>query len=348
MVRIGIVGVGGIGYGRHIPDIIASEDGKVVAICDIDEERLKYVGDKLHLDAAHRFVHYTDLIACPDVDAVEICTPNYLHCEIALAAVKAGKPVNVEKPLDVNVEATLALQQALQESKVPNMISFSYRFKSAVRYAKEILDQGMIGEIININAAYMQSGAFIPGRRLEWRFEKEKAGSGALGDLGSHLIDMAMLLFGDIKTVSATMGTVVKQRKRLDGEEYADVLVDDYCNFIAEFANGASGLFNITKCAIGHSNTIKFEVFGRDGVISFNLNQPDTLDVCIGKIDAEGFGIHTVKVPDRYKACQGQTFIDLVKGKETPLLPTIDDGIKCQRVLDAIQRSAEQQRIITL
>lgn len=348
MVGIGVVGVGGIGAGCHIPGIQATANGRVVAICDIDPEKLKRVGDQLGLDEAHRFADYRDLIACTDVDAVEVCTPNYLHCRIALAAVQAGKAINVEKPLDVDFEATQALAKELEARKVPNMVCFSYRFKSAVRYAKEILDQGLIGDIFTVNVAYQQSGALIPGRRLEWRFEKEKTGTGALGDLGAHLVDMAMLLCGDIKTVSAQMGTAVKRRRRLDSEEYADVNVDDYCNFVAQFANGASGLFSITKCAIGHSNTIKFEIFGRDGVLSFNLNEPNTLDVCIGKIDVESNGLHTIQVPVRYRVDQEQTFVNLVEGKETPLLPTIADGIRCQKVLDAVQRSAETQTVVSV
>lgn len=348
MVGVGVVGLGRIAVYKHIPDILSSVGGRVTAICDIDKAALNRAGDKLNIDASHRFERYEDMVLCKDVDAVDICTPNYMHCPIALFAVRAGKPVNVEKPLGVSLEDTLALQAAMRETDTPGMMCFSYRFMKAVRYAKEILDQGLISEILNINVAYLQSGALIPGRRLEWRFDRAKAGSGALGDLGAHLIDMAILLLGDIKGVSARMGTVVKRRKQLTCEEYADVTVDDYCNFIAEFSSGASGVFNISKCAIGHSNTIRFEIFGRDGVISFNLNQPDTLDICIGKIDVECSGLHTVTVPERYSACQGHAFIDMVMGKQTPLLPTISDGVNCQRVLDAVMLSAESEAVVRL
>ena len=347
MLGIGIIGLGRIS-GKHIGDNKASKDARTAAICDIDIEKLNTKGDELGIDQAHRFERYEDLIACPDVDAVEICTPNYLHCRMALAAARAGKPFCVEKPLDINLEATRALQEALREKSVPNMVCFTHRLKSAVRYAKEIIDEGLLGEIITVNVAYLQSGVFIPGRRFEWRFDKPQTGSGALADLGSHLLDMAMFLVGDITSVSGQTGTVVKKRKRLDSEEYADVLVDDYCNFIARFQNGASALFNITKCAIGHSNTIKFEVFGRDGIISFNLNEPDTLDVCLGKIDAEGNGLHTVKVPERYRVNQGQMFYDLILGREPNQLPTVEDGLRVQRVLDAVLASAEQHRVIDL
>lgn len=347
MVRVGVVGVGGNGSG-HVRRTSAIKNAEVVAICDIDPIKLKNIGDQFGIAEDHRFLDYKDLIACPDVEAVEISTPNYMHCEIALAAVKAGKPINVEKPLDINVERTKELAEELEKTGIRNMVCFSYRFKSAVRYAKDILDEGLLGDIYTVNIAYQQSGALIPGRRLEWRFEKEKAGSGTLGDLGSHLIDMAMLLCGNIKSVSAQMGTAVKSRRRLDSEEYADVNVDDFCNFVAQFESGASAVFSVTKCAIGHSNTIKFEVFGSKGVISFNLNEPDTLDVCVGKIDVESNGLHTIQVPARYRVDQQETFINMCEGIETPLLPTVADGVKVQKVLDAVILSAETQRVVNI
>ncbi len=347
MINVGIIGLGRISS-KHIGDCSASKDARVAAVCDIDTGKLNSKGEELGIDLAHRFERYQDLIACPDVDAVEICTPNYLHCEMAAAAARAGKPFLVEKPLDVSLEATETLRDALSENNVPNMVCFSHRLKSAVRFAKEIIDQGMLGEIFTVNVAYLQSGVLIPGRRLEWRFDKPKTGSGALADLGSHLLDMAMLLNGGITSVSAQTGTAVKKRKRLDSEEYADVLVDDYCNFVARFENGASGLFNITKCAVGHGNTIKFEIFGRDGVISFNLNEPDTLDVCVGKIDVEGNGLHTVKVPERFRVNQGQMFYDLILGRSPSMVPTVEDGLRVQKVLDAVLASAEQHTVIDL
>lgn len=142
----------------------------------------------------------------------------------------------------------------------------------------------MIGDIVNIDVQYLQSGAFIEGRRLEWRFVKEYAGSGALGDLGVHLLDLATFLAGDLKRVSAHTKTVVNKRKKLDSEEYAPVEVDDYTSFIGEMESGAMANFLITKCAIGNSNTIKFDVYAKKGVISFNLNNPTELSVCIGEI----------------------------------------------------------------
>lgn len=122
MVRIGIIGVGGIANGRHIPEIQKSSGGKITAICDINEKALKATGDKLGIPEHLRFTDYRDLIASDEVDAVEICTPNHLHVPMAVDAVKAGKPVNVEKPLSVNLDKAQPLKAALEENPVPNMM----------------------------------------------------------------------------------------------------------------------------------------------------------------------------------------------------------------------------------
>lgn len=347
-VRVGIIGIGGIATGKHIPELLNTNECEITAICDIDENRLKTIGDKLQLDQAHRFTDYKELIACSDVDAVEICTPNYLHIPMALEAVKAGKPINVEKPLSVDLEHTVPLDEALKQKPVANMMCFSYRFFPAVRFAKWILKKNMIGKVVSVNVEYLKSSAFMEGRRLDWRFVKEYAGTGVLGDLGVHLIDMAEFLIGKIDSVSATAGTVVKERKRLDSEELAPVETDDYCNFIAEMEGDIVASFVITRCAIGNQNTIKFDIFGTDGVISFNLNNPNILAVCIGEVDKKADGLHTVNVPAEFKITQEQMFIDMVNGKECEYLPTVADGLRCQAILDSLLLSSEEKRWVRI
>ena len=343
MQRIGIIGLGNIAMGKHIPQLQKIADCKITAICDTNERKLKSIGDRLNIPEEYRFTDYNDLINCPEVDAVEVCTPNYLHVPMAVAAVKAGKPVNVEKPLSVDLASTKPLADALAETEVPNMMCFSYRFCPAVRYAKWIMDNGLLGDIVNIDVAYLKNSAFFEGRRLEWRFIKEKAGTGVLGDLGVHLIDLAELLAGDIKAVSGTTDIVVKQRQKEESDEWAPVETDDYAAFLADMASGAKANFMITRCAIGQQNTIKFDVYGTKGVLSFDLNHPDVLGVCIGEVDRMSESIHTVKVPKKFFIEQEQMFINMLNSKECELLPTIKDGLHSQRVLDAIVESAEKR-----
>ncbi len=348
MVRIGIIGVGGIATSVHIPGLEKVKDCKITAICDIDEKQLKKVGDKLNIPNELRFTDYKALIACPEVDAVEICTPNHLHVPIAIEAIEAGKPVEVEKPLSIDLPSTEPLTEALAKNPVPNMMCFSYRFRPATQFAKWIMDKGLLGDIISVDVAYLKSSAFMEGRRLDWRFVKEYAGTGVLGDLGVHLIDMTRFLVGDLRSVCATKEIVVKQRKRLDSEELADVETDDYCSFLAELEGGVKSNFTITRCAIGNVNTIKYDIYGTEGMISFNLNDPNVLGVCIGEIDKKADGLHTVKVPKQFNALQEETFVKLASGMDVPHPTVIEDGIATQKILDAILLSCDERRWVDI
>ncbi len=343
MLRIGIIGVGSIANYVHIPNIEKSPDAVLSAICDISDEALKTTGEKYGIDESHRFKNHLDLINCPDVDAVEICTPNHLHVPFAIDVIKAGKPVNIEKPISTCYEKAYPIIEALKQNNVPNMMCFSYRFMPAVRYAKHLMEKGILGDIINVKVEYFKDSAFIPGRKLEWRFIKEYAGTGVLGDLGVHLIDLAEFLLGDITSVCAKKDIVIKKRPLIDGEGEGDVETDDYCMFLADFKGGITGIFNITRCAYGNGNTIAFEIFGTNGYLSVNLNSPDKITLCAGDIDIECKGTHTITVPPSYSSNQEQTFIDTCLGRNCQYLPTISDGLKSQRRLDALLKSSEEK-----
>lgn len=342
MVRIGIIGVGRIANGVHIPEIQKSNGGEIVAICDNDEAALKKTAEKLNIDKDHCFTDYKKLIACDDVDAVEICTPNYLHVEMAEAAIKSGKPVNVEKPLSISLEQVGTLGELAEKENVPNMMSFSYRFKPAVRYAKWIMEKGLIGKVLTINVEYLKASAIDKNRPMEWRFKKALAGTGVLGDLGVHLIDMARFLVGDFVSICGKTGIFVDKRPVRGTDHYEAVETDDFCNFIAELEGGTHASFSITRCAIGHKNTIKFDIFGSDGVLSFDLNNPDILYVCVGEVDLKSNSLHMVNVPGEFRITQEQTFINMASGEECKYLPTIKDGIENQKILDAILKSSEE------
>ncbi len=347
MLKIGIVGCGRISA-VHIWGIEqAGGTGKIVAVCDIDEDKLNATGDKLGIPQEYRFTNYMDLINCPEVEAVEVCTPNHLHVPIALEAAKAGKPVEIEKPLTTTYkDGVEELIKVIEEKNLPNMMCFSYRFMPAVRYAKHLLENGALGQIVNVNIEYLQSGVLIPGRRLEWRFVKEYAGTGTLGDLGVHLIDMTRFLVGEFKSVFAMQNTIVKERQKLDSDEFAPVEVDDITSFIASLENNVIANFLVTKCAVGESNTIKYEIYGTKGVIKFNLNKPGELTVCS---PATG-GVPTVeKVAKEFFLGQEECFIDAASGtKVHPHYPDVREGGKSQIIVDAIQQSATEKRVVEL
>lgn len=345
MLGIGIIGLGGISR-KHIKEITASKDAKIRAICDIDEAKLKTVGDQLQIPEECRFTDYRALIQCPQVEAVEICTPNYLHIPMAMEVVKAGKALELEKPLSVDYRGVDELLQAIEEKGVPNMTCFSYRFMPAVRYAKHLISSGKLGRIINVDVAYLKSSAFWAGRRLDWRFVKEYAGCGVIGDLGVHLIDMTRYLVGDFQTVYASTEIVVKERQKLDSDEYAPVETEDIASFLARLEGNVKANFLITRCAIGNNNTIQYAIYGTEGVLQFNLNHPEELTVCIGDVDRETDSLHTVKVPKDYARGQEETFIRAALGKSDEDCPSIREGAKCQKIVDALLESARTDTVV--
>lgn len=347
-VRVGIIGTGGIANGKHIKELLECADAKIVALCDIDPVALKRSAEKAGVPEDKCYTDYRDLIADPDVDAVEICTPNYLHAPMAKDVLAAGKFLNLEKPVTMNYQQALEVVEAEQQSDAFGMVCFSYRFMPAVRYAKYLVEQNKLGNIVGLNVAYLKNSAFWEGRRLEWRFDKEKAATGVLGDLGSHLIDLAQMLAGNIVELCATTQVVVKERVTLDGTGVGAVNTDDSCSFVARFACGAEGCFHITRCAIGHQNTIRYDVYGDKGALSFDLNNPTVLTVCFGEGDPKNFKPETVAVPEEFYLGQEQAFIDAIKGKRDPLFPTLSDGAQGQRVLDAMLESAEQRCWVSL
>lgn len=346
-VRVGIIGIGGIAE-KHIRELLQCEDATIVALCDIEQKALARGREKTGVPVEKCYTDYRALIADEAVDAVEICTPNYLHAEMARAALAAGKPINLEKPIALSYEQAKTVLDAEASSATFGMTCFSYRFMPAVRYAKSLVDCGCIGTVVGLNVAYLKSSAFWEGRALEWRFEKEKAGSGVVGDLGVHLIDLAQLLAGNIVALCSTYQTVVKERPTLDGKGVGKVSTDDSCSFIARFACGAEGCFHITRCAIGHANTIRYDVYGERGSLSFDLNDPTVLTVCRAEGDPKDCQGETVKVPEEFYLSQEQGFINAVLGKRDALFPTISDGAESQKVVDAILRSAERGAWMTI
>lgn len=348
-INIGIIGVGGIAMGTHYNELKNIKNCKIAAICDTDTNRLKERGDILGIPEELRFTDYKQLIDCDKIDAVEVCTPNNWHPEMAAYAIEKGKPVNIEKPLGLSVEHAKVILDAQEKYGTDAMVCFSYRFKSAVRYAKKLLSENAIGDILGVNVKYLKDSGLWEGRRLEWRFQKEYGGTGVLGDLGVHLIDMCTFLVGDIKQVFGKLDIIVKKRQRLDSDEWADVTTDDACNFIATLENGATANFSISRCVLGHSNTITFEIFGTDGIIAFDLNHPDELQVCIGTADKEcGGGLHKLKVPGKYGISQEGSFVEIARGNEPVCHPTVKDGIKCQKILDAVLLSSETGKAVDI
>lgn len=243
----------------------------------------------------------------PDIDIVDICTPNNTHAKIAIEALKAGKHVICEKPLASTIEEAEAMAEAAKSSGSTTMVAFNYRRTPAVALAKKFIDDGRIGDVINFRGTYLQDWSADPDGPLSWRFQKSVAGSGAVGDIGTHVVDLAHYLVGPIETVQAITSTYVKTRplqqgavdklgasQKSSGGERAEVDVDDEVMSMVRFANGAIGSIEATRNAWGRNNYITLEIHGTKGSIHFNYERRDELQVMFADDPAETRGFRTI------------------------------------------------------
>ena len=312
------------------------------------------------------------LVRRDDVDLVDVCTPGDTHAEITVAALEAGKHVLCEKPLANTVEearAMVAAAERAQERGVHSMVAFNYRRVPAIALARRLVEQGRIGEIRHVRAVYLQDWIVDPEFPLVWRLQKDKAGSGALGDIGAHIVDAAQFVTGDRLTgVSALTETFIKERP-LVGEssglaatatvERGPVTVDDAALFMGRFAGGAVASFEATRFATGRKNALRLEVNGSRGSLAFDFESMNELSFFDGDDPGDSNGFRRILVTEPTHPYTGawwppghglgyeHTFTheiaDLVRdlGAGTAPTPSFADGLQVQLVLDAVSRSAE-------
>jgi predicted dehydrogenase len=254
----------------------------------------KYTGD------------WREVVEDPEIDVIDIATPNHLHAEIAIAAAKAGKHVISEKPLARTTEEAKAMYEAVQEAGVVHMVAFNYRRTPAVALAKKYIEEGSIGRITNFRGTYLQDWSADPNSPLSWRFQKKIAGSGALGDIATHVIDLARYLVGDIAQVNALLSTFITERPlQTSGADAlgnvtigegprGTVDVDDEVMTMIRFSSGAVGSIEATRNTHGRNNFITFEIHGTEGSIIFNYERRDELQVSFANDPADRRGFRTV------------------------------------------------------
>ena len=303
------------------------------------------------------------LVQRPDIDVVDICTPNDSHCEIALAALAAGKIVICEKPLAMNSSEARRMVEAAEASGRPTMVSFNYRRVPAVALARQLVEQGRLGRIFHYRALYLQDWTISPklaqGGNTLWRLDADVAGSGVTGDLLAHAIDLALWLAGSITQVSAMTETFITERHLQDDPSTVrPVRIDDACAFLARFANGALGTFESTRYASGRKNHNTFEINGEKGSIVFDLEDAHQLRYYDHGDDSLVRGFRTIGVWDGdhpymknwwVPGCAigyEHTFINQLSDFLTGLeqgekqVPDFRDGYRTQLVCDAVLESA--------
>jgi predicted dehydrogenase len=270
---------------------------RLVHAADTAPDRVAYAREVLGYQRGSS--DYREVLADPEVEVVSICAPNMLHREIGVAAAEAGKPFWIEKPVGRNVEETAAVAAAANAAGLVTSVGFNYRNAPAVEHSRELIADGALGRITNVRAVFFSGYAAEPRGALSWRFDRRLAGSGALGDLLSHVIDLLQYMVGPVAEVTALISTVYRQRPILpmgsashfavveDGE-LGTVGNEDYAATLVRFADdargaGAVGTLEASRVIVGPQCGLGFELYGTDGSLAWNFEQLNELRVCLGR-----------------------------------------------------------------
>ena len=338
-------------------------------IVDINEAAAKEAKEKFAFESWTTDWH--NVINDEDIDVIDICTPNNMHSEIAIAAANAGKNIICEKPISLTVEEAKQMYEASKKNNITTMVAFNYRKTPAVQLAKKYIDEGSIGDILDFHGTYLQDWSADPESPLSWRFQKSICGSGALGDIGTHVVDILRYLVGDFKKVNARTATYIKERPIQTG--FADSLgnnkadkssplgevdVDDQCAFMVECSNNAFGIIEATRNAWGRNNYITFEIHGTKGTLAFDYEHRDELQVCFSSDPPDRRGFRSVYTGPNHPYGKGMWPIpalgigytetkiiecyDFFSGLRngTEVSPNFKDGYAIELISDAVLKSA--------
>lgn len=330
------------------------------AVCARDRDKAQAFAAKWGYESVE--TDWRALIARKDIDAVDICTPNNLHKEIAVAAAAAGKAILCEKPLAMNAAEGEEMCRAVEAAGVPNMVWYNYRRVPAVTFAKQIVDSGKLGKVFHYRANFLQDwtiSADLPqGGTALWRLDVAAAGSGVTGDLLAHCIDTALWINGPITSVTAMTETFIKERKHVLTGKVEKVGIDDACAFLCRFANGSLGLFESTRYARGHKALYTFEVNGERASLKWDLHDLHRLQYFDHRDEGTLRGWRSIHVTDGEHPYMGKWWVpglaigyehsfihqvaDFLDGlaKGQPVGPTFRDALETQKVCDAVLASA--------
>ncbi|MCS7167777.1 MAG: Gfo/Idh/MocA family oxidoreductase [Gemmatales bacterium] len=336
------------------------------AACARNVEKLKAFAETWGYESIE--TDWRKLVERRDIDLVDICVPNNLHAEIALAAAQAGKMILCEKPLAMNAAEGQKMVEAVEKAGVANMVWYNYRRVPAVSLAKRLIDEGRLGRIFHYRAQFLQDWTINPevpqGGTALWRLDVHAAGSGVTGDLLAHCIDTAMWLNGPITQVCAMTETFVKQRQHALTGKIEPVGIDDACAFLARYANGSLGVFESTRYARGHKALYTFEINGEHASLAWNLHDLHRLAYFDHRDEGKLRGWRSIHVTDHggehpymdkwwvpgLQIGYEHTFIHQLAdfltalGKGELAEPTFRTALQTQKVCDAVLESARTRQ----
>ena len=369
-IGIGLLGVGWMGevhstsYRRvpiHFPE--CEGRARLVVAADEVDERARAAAERLGYERST--TDWRQVIADPEVEAVSICAPNFLHREMALAAAEAGKHFWGEKPLGALPEDTLEIERAVERAGVRTIVGLNYRNPPAVQHAKRLLDDGALGEANHFRMQFLASYSANPRGALSWRFSRALSGHGILSDLGSHAVELAQFLLGPIVRATATSAILIPRRPKVamgtgthfsvvEGDvELGDVENDDWCAALVEFESGLRGTIELSRVTVGAEARYRFEVNGTAGAVAWDFERMNELEIY-----RDGGAARVLMGPShpdfaRFQPGQGipMGYDDLKVIEAHRFLQSVADGRQREpgaremaaaaRVIDAIARSCE-------
>jgi predicted dehydrogenase len=371
-LNIGMIGYGFMGRAhtnayKRVADFFPEVECRPVlkAACARNAEKIQAFADQWGYESVE--TDWRKLVERSDIDAIDICVPNNLHKEIALAAARNGKMILCEKPLAMNVAEGEEMAAAIEKAGVPNTVWYNYRRVPAVSLAKALIDEGKLGRIYHYRANFLQDWTISPdvpqGGGGTWRLDAAAAGSGVTGDLLAHCIDTALWLNGRISDVSAMTETFVKERVHAETGALQPVAIDDACAFLCHFGNGSLGLFESTRYARGHKALYTLEINGEFASIRWDLSDLHRLEYFDHRDEGKLRGWRSIHVSDHggehpymdkwwvpglqigYEHSfvhQVADFLMALK-KGEPCSPTFRDALETQKVCEAVLASAAKR-----
>jgi len=366
-LNIGLIGGGFMGRThsngyRRVPNFFPDLQYTPVlkAVCFRNETKAKAFAEQWGYESVE--TDWRKMIERDDIDAIDICTPNDTHAEIAIAAANAGKMVLCEKPLARDLAESQGMVDAIENAGVKNTVWYNYRRIPAVTLAKQIIDSGKLGKIYHYRANFLQDWTInenLPqGGEGLWRMDAAVSGSGVVGDLLSHCVDTAIWLNGGIKDVSAMTETFVKERMHQLTGKVEKVSIDDACSFFCHFNNGSLGLFESTRYARGHKALYTFEINGANASIRWDLHDLNRLEFFDNGDESQLRGWRSIHVTDGEQPYMNKWWVpglgigyehsfvhqvaDFLKSLETgeSCSPTFKEALETQKVCQAVLDSA--------
>lgn len=366
-IRIGLVGAGWMGkaHSSALLDaqmLFGPEYGTAVfeIVADNNEESAKTAQHKIGFK--RMTTNWMDVVTDPNVDLVDIATPNAFHYEVAKAALENGKNVYCEKPLSISAEQSKELAELAAEKNVINYVGFNNTMNPANAYVRELVQSGKLGKIMRFTGTYDQDQLLDESLPITWRHINKLAGCGALGDLGSHLLSVSQFIMGDISEVNAMMTTVFPKRPIAPGSsEIADVENEDIITFMTKYANGAIGTISASRVATGRKNYLAYEIQGTKGSVYYDLERMGEVQVYFHDDNEADRGFRTVLLNPKHKgysAFQPAGGISIAYNdmkilevhelfaaitKNEPYACNFEFGYKIDRTVEAVLRSAAEK-----